>query len=217
MPDPVIAIDGPAGSGKSTLARSLATRLRMPYVNTGLMYRALALRALRSGVPPEDAEALGRLARDIDFELDETAQPPELSIDGRSPGPELTSPEVELTVPQVSAHPEVRSVLRAEQRRLASGGAVMEGRDIGSVVAPEAPLKLYLHAHPTERAGRRAGERDEEPSVVAETLEARDARDAQTNPFVPAADAVLLDTGDLSTDEVLERALDLVRERGLDR
>ena len=98
MPRPVIAIDGPAGSGKSTLARSLAAELDMPYINTGLMYRALALRALRSGIAPDDAEALGRLARDIDFELDESMRPPELSIDGRPPEPELTSPEVELTV-----------------------------------------------------------------------------------------------------------------------
>lgn len=215
MPRPVIAIDGPAGSGKSTLARSLATELGMPYINTGLMYRVLALRALRSGVPPDDAEALGRLARHIDFELDLRAQPPELSVDGLPPEPEVTSPDVELTVPQVSAHPEVRDVLRAEQRRLASGGAVMEGRDIGSIVFPEAPLKLYLSAHPTERADRRAGERSEEPAVVAETLEARDARDARTNPFIPAADAVLLDTTDLSAADVLERALELVRKRGI--
>ena len=215
MSRPVIAIDGPAGSGKSTLARSLATELGMPYINTGLMYRVVALRALRAGVPSDDAAALGRLARHIDFELDERAQPPALSIDGRPPEPEVTSPDVELTVPQVSAHPEVRGVLRSEQRRLASGGAVMEGRDIGSIVAPEAPLKLYLSAHPTERAGRRAGERSEEPAAVAETLEARDARDARTNPFVPAADAVLLDTTDLSAADVLERALELVRQRGI--
>jgi cytidylate kinase len=216
MPRAVIAIDGPAGSGKSTLARTLAAALDMPYINTGLMYRALALRALRSAVSPEDAPALGRLARGLGFELDERARPPELLIDGRPPEPELTSPEVELTVPQVSAHPEVRSLLRAEQRRLAFAGAVMEGRDIGSIVAPEAPLKLYLHAHATERAGRRAGERDEEPAVVAETLEARDERDSQTNPFVPAEDAVLLDTSDLSAPEVLRRALALVRERGIE-
>jgi len=215
MTAPVIAIDGPAGAGKSTLARRLAIELDLPYINTGLMYRELALRALRSGVAPNDAAALGELAAAIGFQLDERARPPELLIDGRPPSRGLTSPEVESSVSQVSAHPSVRSVFRGEQRRLAAGGAVMEGRDIGSVVAPDASLKLYLVAHPTQRAGRRADQRDEETERVAESLEVRDTRDAQTNPFVPASDASLLDTTDLSADEVLELALGLARERGL--
>ena len=215
MTAPVIAIDGPAGAGKSTLARRLAIELDLPYINTGLMYRELARRALRSGVAPNDAAALGELAAAIGFQLDERARPPELLIDGRPPSRGLTSPEVESSVSQVSAHPSVRSVFRGEQRRLAAGGAVMEGRDIGSVVAPDASLKLYLVAHPTQRAGRRADQRDEETERVAESLEVRDTRDAQTNPFVPASDASLLDTTDLSADEVLELALGLARERGL--
>ncbi|MEX2420335.1 MAG: (d)CMP kinase, partial [Actinomycetota bacterium] len=179
----VIAIDGPAGAGKSTLARRLATELDLPYINTGLMYRALALRALLHGVAQDDADALGELAAAIGFELDERARPPELLIDGRAPGPELISPEVESSVSQVSAHPSVRMVFRGEQRRLAAGGAVMEGRDIGTVVAPDASLKLYLVAHPIQRAGRRADERDEETEAVAESLDERDTQDAQTNPF----------------------------------
>jgi len=215
MTAPVIAIDGPAGAGKSTLARRLAIELDLPYVNTGLMYRELARRALRSGVAPNDAAALGELAAAIGFQLDERARPPELLIDGRPPSRGLTSPEVESSVSQVSAHPSVRSVFRGEQRRLAAGGAVMEGRDIGSVVAPDASLKLYLVAHPTQRAGRRADQRDEETEQVAEWVEVRDTRDAQTNAFVPASDASLLDTTDLSADEVLELALGLARERGL--
>ena len=211
----VIAIDGAAGTGKSTLAHRLARELGLPYVNTGLMYRALALRAHREGVSPEDARGLERLARALSFELDSSVRPFELRIDGEPPEEALTSPEVESSVSAVSRHPEVRAVLRTEQRRLAAGGAVMEGRDIGSVVAPDADLKLFLEAHPEERVGRRALERDRDPEHVAEALGSRDRQDARTNPFVPAADAVVLDTTELSPDEVVGRALALVRERGL--
>jgi cytidylate kinase len=211
----VIAIDGAAGSGKSTLAHRLASEIRLPYVNTGLMYRALALKAHREGVSPDDAERLERLARRIGFDLDSSVRPPELAIDGEPPEPALTSPEVESTVSAVSRHPEVRAVLRVEQRRLAARGAVMEGRDIGTVVAPGAPLKLFLKAQPRERVGRRALERLGDPRRIAEALGTRDEQDALTNPLVPAPDAVVLDTTELSPDEVAERALALVRERGL--
>jgi len=211
----VIAIDGAAGTGKSTLAHRLATELGLAYLNTGLMYRALALRAHREGVPPEDAGTLERLARGMSFELDSSVRPPELRIDGEPPEAALTSAEVESSVSAVSRHPEVRAVLREEQRRLASEGAVMEGRDIGSVVAPDAGLKLFLQAHPEERVGRRALERDGDPEHVARALGTRDRQDARTNPFVPAPDAIVLDTTELSPDEVADRALALVRERGL--
>ena len=212
---PVIAIDGAAGSGKSTLAYRLASQLGLPYLNTGLMYRALALRAHRRGVSPDDARALGRIARAIGFDLDSSVRPPELRIDGEPPEADLTSPEVESSVSAVARHPEVRAVLRQEQRRLAAGGAVMEGRDIGSVVAPDAPLKLFLEAHPEERVGRRALERAGDPEWIAEALGTRDEQDARTNPFVPAPDAVVLDTTELTPDEVARRALALARERGL--
>ena len=212
----VIAIDGAAGTGKSTLAHRLATELGLPYVNTGLMYRALALRAHREGVSTEDASALERLARALSFELDSSVRPPELRIDGEPPEAALTSPEVESSVSAVSRHPEVRTVLRREQRRLAAGGAVMEGRDIGSVVAPGAELKLFLQAHPDERVGRRALERDKDPEHVARALDTRDRQDARTNPFVPAPDAIVLDTTELSPDQVADRALALARERGLE-
>ncbi|HEY8114906.1 MAG TPA: (d)CMP kinase [Actinomycetota bacterium] len=213
----VIAIDGAAGVGKSTLAHRMAAELGLPYVNTGLMYRALALRAHREGVSPEDAPALERLARGMRFELDSSVRPPELKIDGRAPEAALTSAEVESSVSAVARHPEVREVLREEQRRLAVGGAVMEGRDIGSVVAPNADLKLFLRAQADERAGRRALERDREPEHIARALGARDRQDARTNPFVPAPDAIVLDTTELSPDEVANQALALVRERGLAR
>ena len=213
----VIAIDGAAGVGKSTLAHRLAAELGLPYVNTGLMYRALALRAHREGVSPEDAPALERLARGMRFELDSSVRPPELEIDGRAPEAALTSAEVESTVSAVARHPEVREVLREEQRRLAVGGAVMEGRDIGSVVAPNANLKLFLRARADERVGRRALERDRDPEHIARALGARDRRDARTNPFVPAPDAIVLDTTELSPAEVADKALALVRDRGLAR
>jgi cytidylate kinase len=166
-------------------------------------------------VSQDDAEGLERLALRIGFDLDSSVRPPELAIDGELSEPALTSPEVESSVSAVSRHPEVRAVLRAEQRRLAAEGAVMEGRDIGTVVTPEAPLKLFLEAHPHERVGRRALEREDDPGRIAEALGTRDDQDARTNPLVPAPDAVVLDTTGLSPDEVVERALALVRERGL--
>jgi CMP/dCMP kinase len=212
---PVIAIDGAAGSGKSTLARALALELGLPYVNTGLMYRALALRAHRDGVPPEDAAGLEELALGMRFELDRSVRPPELTIDGEPPDEALTSPEVESSVSAVARHPEVREVLRAEQRRLAAGGAVMEGRDIGTVVAPGAPLKVFLAAHPEERADRRALEREDDPSRIARALGTRDELDARTNPLEPAPDAVVLETTGLEPGDVVRRALELVRERGI--
>ena len=217
MPEIIIAIDGPAGSGKSTLARSLATKLGLPYVNTGLMFRALALAALRHGVGPEDAAGLATLAASIEFDLDPTVRPAELSIEGGRPDEDLMSPEVEWSVSAVARHPEVREVLRGAQRRLAAGGAVMEGRDIGTVVAPGADLKIFLQARSDERAVRRALERDAASEQVAEALGTRDAQDARINPFVPAPDAVVLDTSELTADQVLERVLDALRARKIVR
>lgn len=211
----VIAIDGAAGAGKSTLARALAAELGLPYVNTGLMYRAVAFKAHLAGVEPDDGEALADIARATRFELDPNVRPPELTIDGEPPAAELSSPEVESSVSAVARHPQVRAVLRQEQRRLAAGGAVMEGRDIGTVVAPGADLKLFLEANPDERAGRRAFERDDDRSRTAEALETRDELDARTNPLVPARDAVVLDTTRTRPRDVLERALALARERGI--
>jgi cytidylate kinase len=212
---PVIAIDGAAGSGKSTLARALALELGLAYVNTGLMYRALALRAHREGVLVNDVATLERLARGMRFDLDPSVRPAQLTIDGEAPDESLASPEVESTVSAVARHPEVREVFRAEQRRLAAHGAVMEGRDIGTVVAPAAPLKIFLEAHPEERADRRALEREDDPSRIAEALGTRDELDARTNPLRPAPDAVVLDTTGLAPDDVVRRALELVRERGI--
>jgi len=204
-----IAIDGPAGSGKSTLARGLARRLHLPYVNTGLMYRALTRKALELGLDLDDGDALAGLARTLTVDLDQTLDPPELRIDGAVPGSELSTPEVEGAVSLVSSHPAVRQVMVERQRALGTDGVVMEGRDIGRVVLrDEASVKIYLDARPDERADRRILER----GASAEALAHRDALDATTNPFEPAEDAIRLDTSGLTTEETLAGALAIVDE-----
>ncbi|MBA3737187.1 MAG: (d)CMP kinase [Actinobacteria bacterium] len=214
MTPPVVAIDGAAGSGKSTLARLLARELHLPYVNTGAMYRALTLAAHRREVDIEDAEELVRLMETLNFTLSPPGrcdEPRELWIDGAPPTEELESAEVEANVSVVATHPPVRAMMRAVQRALGEGGAVMEGRDIGSTVFPDARLKLFLIAEPHERAGRRVEERGVED--VAGALHERDRRDARVNPFVPAEDAVVIDTSELDVDGTLRGALAIVEDR----
>ena len=213
----VIAIDGPAGAGKSTLARSLARHLGLAYANTGLMYRALADRALRAGVDPDDGKALARLAEVISFSLGPAGfDEEEVLIDGKPPPAALTTPDVEGIVSRVARHKAVRAVMRRDQRRLGVSGSVMEGRDIGTVVFPDADLKIFLSAEPVVRARRREDERGR-GNEVAVAVARRDALDARTNPFVPAPDAHVLDTTALSREAVLAEALRLVRAAGLER
>ena len=209
----IVAIDGPAGSGKSTLARRLAQTLDLPYLNTGLMYRALTLQALQRGVDPDDADGLAALAREITFDLDWRVRPPELTIDGSRASEQLQSADVESRVSRVARHPRVREVLRAEQRRLSERGGVVEGRDIGTVVAPHADVKLYLQAAQSERISRRINERSAPAEPVRDALSARDALDARTNPLRPADDAVVIDTTGMTSDQVYEKALATIQAR----
>ena len=206
----VVAIDGAAGSGKSTLARLLSEVLGLPYVNTGSMYRALTLAARRAEVDVEDEGRLASLIETLHFSLSE-GSPGELWIDREPPSDDLESADVEAHVSAVAKHPRVRAAMRAAQRALGEGGAVMEGRDIGSAVFPDAPVKLYLVAQPEERAERRVDERGAQAAAGA--LHARDRRDAKVNPFVPPDDAVVLDTGDLDVNATLAAALEVIAER----
>jgi cytidylate kinase len=206
----IVAIDGPAGSGKSTVAIALARRLGFFYLDTGAMYRALTWLALRDGVDLEDGDALARLALEhpVSFDADRRVE-----IAGEDVSGPIRAAEIDRLVSAVARHPHVRAVMRERQRALAAvGDAVIEGRDIGTVVAPQAEVKVFLVADEGERARRRAGER---PGVGAETLAAelrrRDERDALNT--TPAEDAVVLDTTDLGVEEVVFRIAALVEER----
>jgi len=206
----IVAIDGPAGSGKSTVALALAQRLGFLYLDTGAMYRALTWLARRDGVEPEDGDALARLAREhpVSFDVDGR-----VAVAGEDVTAGIREAEIDRLVPVVARHPQVREVMRERQRALgAAGDAVIEGRDIGSVVAPDSEVKVFLVAEEAERARRRTVDR---PGVgadaLAEDLRRRDERDAVNTQ--PAEDAVLLDTTELTVDDVVTRIVALVEER----
>ena len=206
----VIAIDGPAGSGKSTVAKAVAIRLGLDYLDTGAMYRSVAFAALRGGVDPEDAEVVANLARNIDLEISPNATVKDDDVDATI---EIRGPEVTRAVSIVAANPEVRTEMRARQRQWVAkrGGGVMEGRDIGTVVFPDARLKVYLDASPEVRAARRSKEvSDLSYETVATDLARRDALDQNRthDPLRTADDAVVIDTSDLSVDQIVDAIME---------
>jgi cytidylate kinase len=199
----VIAIDGPAGSGKSTVAQRLASRLGLDYLDTGAMYRGVTFAALRRGIDPADADDVAAMARTLELDVAEVVM-----VDGVDATIEIRGPEVTRAVSIVAANPAVRAELVERQRYWAKerGGGVMEGRDIGTVVFPDAELKVYLTASPEIRAERRSKEvTDLDYQVVAADLARRDALDQgrEASPLSRAGDAFLLDTSDLTVDEIV--------------
>jgi cytidylate kinase len=207
---PLVAIDGPAGSGKSTVARAVAARLGVSYLDTGAMYRSVALASLRRQVDPADGEALARLATNLEIEVDD-----KVLVDGTDATAEIRGPEVTAVVSTVSAHPEVRAELVRRQRAWAEkhNGGVVEGRDIGSVVFPGADVKVFLTASEAERARRR--QRDEsapDVDVVAASLARRDKLDSSrtASPLRPADDAVVIDTTARTVEDVVDEVVGLL-------
>jgi cytidylate kinase len=210
----VIAIDGPAGSGKSTVGRLLAERLGLTYLDTGAMYRAVAFAAIRRGIDPADAEPVAGVARDMDLAVGDRT----VMVDGVDATLEIRGAEVSRAVSMVAANPSVREEMRTRQRVWAAehGGGVIEGRDIGSVVFPDAVLKIYLTADPAVRAERRAKEMlDAEYDQVAADIARRDASDQSRadSPLVQADGAVTLDTTGLDIDQVLDRIVEMLDQR----
>ncbi len=206
----VIAIDGPAGSGKSTIAARLAKKLGYINLESGAMYRAVALKAMEQQVSLDDAEALRRLAEDSHIQLEPRGEGNRVILDGRDVSQRIREADVTAAASRVSVHPQVRQVLVARQRALgANGGVVMEGRDIGTAVFPHADVKVFLDADAGVRAERRTlqnGSRSaEEAQRVHAEIAARDERDRSraVSPLVPAPDAVILDTTHKSIDEVV--------------
>ena len=213
----VIAIDGPSGSGKSTVGRRVADAVGLAVLDTGAMYRAVTLAVMRAGIEPADAHAAAAIARQV--EVQATAR---VLLDGEDVTSEIRSPEVTATVSIIAAHPAVRSTLVARQRDWlrANGGGVVEGRDIGTVVCPDADVKVFLTASVEERARRRqrdesAAQRATDVDSVQASLDRRDALDSQraSSPLRAAEDALVLDTTALGIDEVVAEILARVPSR----
>jgi len=208
----IIAIDGPAGAGKSTIARSLAQRLGYTYIDTGAMYRAVALWALRAHIDPDDLHRLEQLAREARIQFDGDT----VRLNGEDVTAAIREPGVSDAASKVSIAPGVRRAMREEQRRIGSHcSVVMEGRDIGTVVFPEAQVKIYLDADPEIRANRRAKETGGAVDQIAQEIADRDRRDRSRTeaPLTQAPDAEYLDTTHLTQAEVEEAILKIIRRR----
>lgn len=211
----VIAIDGPAGAGKSTVSKALAERLGIPRLDTGSMYRAATWVVLEEGIDPSNEAAVAARAERLDLRV----EPDGIWIDGVNREEQIRRPEVTASVSSISRHPRVRTIMVEKQQQMArSTGGVIEGRDIGSVVAPWADLKVFLTAEPQERAARRgidlfiAGH-DVDPDEVVRQITERDAQDNQTTPLMPADGAVLVDSTGKTLDDVVAEILALIEER----
>jgi len=210
----VIAIDGPAGAGKSSVARAIAAALGFTYLDSGAMYRCVGLAGLERGADLDDAEAMGEVAGSLQIGLDGER----VELDGCEVSAAIREPRVSEASSRVSVHPPVREALVARQRQLIeSGRYVAEGRDIGTVVSPEAPLKIFLTASAEERARRRAAQTGEDEAAVLAAQRERDERDETRahSALRAAPDAVEIDTTGLSLDGVVARVVDLARGRGL--
>lgn len=210
----VIAIDGPAGAGKSSVARAVAAEIGFTYLDSGAMYRCVALAALEAGIELDDGEALGELAEGLEIGFDGRR----VLLGERDVTEEIRKPEVSAAASLVSVHPRVREAMVSRQRQLiAAGSYVAEGRDIGTVVSPEAPLKVFLTASDEERARRRAAETGEPVEEVLAAQRRRDASDTEREhgALRAATDAVELDTSSMSLEQVVGRIVGMARERGL--
>ena len=209
----VIAIDGPAGAGKSTVARALAERLGFTYLDSGAMYRCVALASMRAGAALDDEGQVGAIAEAARIDLGRGT----VSLDGEDVGEAIRSPEISVAASQVSVHPRVRAAMVERQRSLlASADYVAEGRDIGTVVAPGAELKVFLTASPEARADRRAAETGEHSRDVLEAQATRDGRDREREhgALRPADDSVEVDTTGRDVSDVVDRIAALAAERG---
>ena len=206
----IVAIDGPAGAGKSTVGRAVAARLGLDYLDTGAMYRAITFAALRRGIDPGDQDDVALLSGRVEMTLDGSS----VTVDGVDATVEIRGREVTAAVSAVAANPRVRSELVRRQRSWVAthGGGVVEGRDIGSVVFPDATLKLFVTASPRVRAERRVAEIGGDVAEVEASIIERDRKDSTRadSPLTETSDAVLVDTTDLSIDEVVERVLGLM-------
>ena len=210
----VIAIDGPAGAGKSTVARGLAGEIGFTYLDSGAMYRCVAFTCLDWGADPTSSGEATSTAESIEIGFEDG----EVLIDGVPVTDEIRTPEVTEAASQVSIHPGVRAAMVTEQQRLIETGPyVTEGRDIGTVVAPDSPLKIFLTASPEARAERRAAETGADVATVLAAQEERDRRDSEREhgALYAADDAITIDTTEMTSDQVIARIAELARERGL--
>jgi cytidylate kinase len=213
---PVVAVDGPSGSGKSTVSRRLAQRLGARYLDTGAMYRAVTLAVLRADVDPHDADTVTKVASVVTLTIGTDPTAPHVTLDGALVDVEIRGPEVTAHVSAVAAVPAVRQLLVQRQREIiaaAGGGIVVEGRDIGMVVAPDADLKVFLTAAADERARRRSTEHSADLDLTAADLARRDHLDSTraADPLAQAGDAVVLDSTALGIDEVVDRLAAMLR------